>query len=213
MTVFGQEDTKQPNDLIPTGSPGNRAHGASARGSSTVKLVAVLGGIGLEVLCIQGLQLSGFPILPPLPEHDTAAKVLSRAPDPECSGLREGQATLALARYYALSLRPRATPAPVPLHAPRRVVSRPAEAIVAPAPAYPVLARKLGAKGVVDVTVLVDETGFPATLSSDNGPPALQKAALDAATGWRFRPATENGKPVKGTFTIHFEFKLRPIRI
>jgi protein TonB len=90
------------------------------------------------------------------------------------------------------------------------VVTAPAEPLLSPSPGYPLLARHLRAEGRVDVTVLVDAEGFPATLSSENGAPVLRQAALDAATAWRFKPALQNGKPVPGTFHITFEFKLPP---
>lgn len=190
---------------------------------STVLLVGLLGGMGVGALCTlpsPKLPLDG-PAAPAVgvPDDATAARVFSKVPDPKDPAIQEAaeppkgfQASRALAGYYALARLPRPWDTGEPSFsvrpATRFLTSTPAVAVASPAPAYPALAGRIGAQGTLDVTVLVDKTGFPATVSCPQANLILQKAALDAATQWRFRPATVDGKPVPGTFVIHFDFRL-----
>lgn len=64
----------------------------------------------------------------------------------------------------------------------------------------------------VDVRVHVDERGrvtsaAPVTKPHQGLDAYLAESAVKAARLWRFEPATENGKPVPGTQTIHFVFQ------
>ena len=102
----------------------------------------------------------------------------------------------------------------------RPVLARPvARALPPPTPVlvrlegkaeYPRLAKRAGLEGTVDVTVTVDDHGLPAACSASEANRILKQAALDAAATWRFQPATRLGRPVPGTFLIHFEFRLHP---
>jgi protein TonB len=74
---------------------------------------------------------------------------------------------------------------------------------------YPKEAAKAGQEGTVWVKVWVTAKGEPKeveVLKSENQ--VLNKAALDAARGYRFTPAEIKGKPVAVWITIPFKFKL-----
>lgn len=76
------------------------------------------------------------------------------------------------------------------------------------APAYPEAARLRGDQGAVGLEVSIDARGrvTGVTVARSSGFPALDRAARDAVSAWRFRPATVDGAPVPGSIrtTIHF---------
>jgi TonB family protein len=74
-------------------------------------------------------------------------------------------------------------------------------------PKVPVLARSSGTKGVVKVSVLVDEEGNVKSAKAFDGPVVLRQAAEDAARDWKFKPATRNGIPARSTEIIYFTFE------
>jgi TonB family protein len=74
-------------------------------------------------------------------------------------------------------------------------------------PKVPSLARSTRTKGVVKVTVLVDEEGNVKTAKAFDGPPMLRQTAEEAARGWKFKPATRNGIPIQSTAIIDFTFE------
>jgi protein TonB len=74
-------------------------------------------------------------------------------------------------------------------------------------PRVPVLARSSRTKGVVKVTVLVDEAGNVRSAKAFEGPITLRQAAEAAARDWRFKPATRNGVPIRSTEVIYFTFE------
>jgi TonB family protein len=75
-------------------------------------------------------------------------------------------------------------------------------------PGYPDVARQNKQLGSVRVEVGIDEQGNVATARALSGPLLLQNAAVAAARGWKFRPSTIGGLPVKTTTVIVFNFKL-----
>ena len=75
-------------------------------------------------------------------------------------------------------------------------------------PVYPGNAREAKQSGVVRVEVSIDERGNVTSVQALSGPPLLRSAALAAARGWRFKPSTIGGTPVKTTTVIDFNFKL-----
>jgi protein TonB len=82
--------------------------------------------------------------------------------------------------------------------------------IKAGAPVYPKEAAKAGQEGMVWVKVWVNTSGEPKeveVLKSEN--PVFNQAALDAAKGYRFKPAEIKGEPVSVWVTIPFKFKLQ----
>jgi TonB family protein len=81
-----------------------------------------------------------------------------------------------------------------------------AKAISLPKPAYPPLARKVGAYGTVVVQVLVDERGNVISANAISGHPILQASAVAAARLAKFSPTLLNGKPVKVRGVINYNF-------
>jgi protein TonB len=75
-------------------------------------------------------------------------------------------------------------------------------------PAYPVNARGAKQSGVVRVEVSIDERGNVTSAQVLSGPSLLRGAALAAAWGWKFKPSTIGGTPVKTSTVIDFNFKL-----
>ncbi len=77
-------------------------------------------------------------------------------------------------------------------------------------PIYPELAIQAGIEGTVYLSVLVGTDGAVkevGVLQSD-ATPAMEKAAIVAVRLFEFRPATQNGKPVKARITIPIIFRL-----
>jgi protein TonB len=78
-----------------------------------------------------------------------------------------------------------------------------------PQPAYTTPARQAEIEGVVKIEVTVDDTGkvISARVVTPLGY-GLDEAATAAARHWTFEPATKCGRPVTGTATLPFRFKL-----
>ena len=81
-------------------------------------------------------------------------------------------------------------------------------ALSLPAPAYPEVARRMRLAGLVEVEVLVDETGKVTSARALSGPPALRDVAVKAANQARFSPTKLSGLPVKVTGRINYNFTL-----
>ncbi len=79
-----------------------------------------------------------------------------------------------------------------------------------PPPEYPIPSRRRGEEGVVFLTVVVQTSGLPASVSlhRSSGFPLLDRAALDAVRGWSFEPARVGGVPVSSTVVIPVRFSL-----
>jgi TonB family protein len=75
-------------------------------------------------------------------------------------------------------------------------------------PPYPPIAKSSGVFGIVRVFVIVDETGKVTEVTNTDGPTLLQSAAEQAARNWRFPPTAVNGKPVRLSGYIEFNFTL-----
>jgi protein TonB len=80
------------------------------------------------------------------------------------------------------------------------------KAITLPKPAYPPIAKQVKASGTVAVQVLVDEKGNVVTARPISGHPLLQAAAAAAARNAKFAPTKLNGKPVKVSGVINYNF-------
>jgi periplasmic protein TonB len=75
-------------------------------------------------------------------------------------------------------------------------------------PNYPQDARKGHAAGPIDVTMIVGSDGTPRDVKTIHGiSPELDKAAIDAAEKFRFRPASKEGKPVAVEIQVEFYFQ------
>lgn len=76
-------------------------------------------------------------------------------------------------------------------------------------PAYPPAAARRGEEGVVELLIHVapDGTAASVEVTKSSGHPILDRAARDAVARWHFRPAEQNGVPVRSDlpFNVHFE--------
>lgn len=77
-------------------------------------------------------------------------------------------------------------------------------------PIYTAIARKSNAVGKVVVQVELDTEGNIVSAKAISGNQLLRRSAEDAAKRSKFKPATFNGEPIKGTGTITYNFTLRP---
>jgi TonB family protein len=76
-------------------------------------------------------------------------------------------------------------------------------------PVYPQLARAQHIEGAVLVDALVDVTGRVSSMKVVSGPILLHQAAMDALRGWKYEPATLDGKPVAMHLTVKVQFRLQ----
>jgi len=107
--------------------------------------------------------------------------------------------------------RPTSTPAPVKPPQKIRVSSTiiSSKIIVKPAPAYPVIARQVGAQGAVTVEILIDEQGRVISAQATSGHPLLRASAQGSAYQARFSPTSISGQPVKVSGVITYNFVLQ----
>lgn len=75
-----------------------------------------------------------------------------------------------------------------------------------PAPKYPEEAKTTHAFGQVQIQILVDETGKVISAEAMFGPESLRKAAVDAARLARFKPVIVDGKAVKVSGILTYDF-------
>jgi len=76
-------------------------------------------------------------------------------------------------------------------------------------PEYPLLARQSKQEGKVVVQTIIERDGsvsYPRVL--EHQPLGLDVSALYAICGWRFKPATLEGKPVRVFYVLSVNFKL-----
>jgi TonB family protein len=78
--------------------------------------------------------------------------------------------------------------------------------IEAPHPEYPAEARRDNVTGNVTVEIEIDEDGKVVSARAASGPDALRAAAVKAAYRARFKPATANGKPVRFSAALTYNF-------
>lgn len=77
-----------------------------------------------------------------------------------------------------------------------------------PKPKYPPAALRAGTGGTVTLDVQVDPQGEPSqiTIAKRSGNRELDRAALSAASNWRFEPAMHHGKAVAAAVQVPVEF-------
>jgi protein TonB len=91
-------------------------------------------------------------------------------------------------------------------------VSRPPAVLKQVAPDYPRRARSDGIQGLVVVRIIIGTDGKvePQHTRVIRSVPALDQAAIDAVSRWRFSPALgREGRPVRVTIDIPVEFSLK----
>jgi TonB family protein len=79
-------------------------------------------------------------------------------------------------------------------------------ALSLPAPAYPEIAKRAHAAGLVSVEVVIDVSGRVISAKAVSGPEMLREAAERAALQAKFTPAMLSGEPVKVAGTINYNF-------
>lgn len=82
-------------------------------------------------------------------------------------------------------------------------------AVSLPPPRYPYAAQAARLEGAVVMKVLVDESGAVTRLDAVCGPSILAEASVEAARGARFMPTLLDGKPVKVSGFIIYNFVRR----
>jgi TonB family protein len=82
------------------------------------------------------------------------------------------------------------------------------KAVSLPAPTYPELARRMRTGGLVEIEVVVDETGKVISAHALSGPPSLREVSEQAALRAHFSPTKLSGQPVKITGRINYNFTI-----
>ena len=80
------------------------------------------------------------------------------------------------------------------------------EVIKKKSPVYPAEAIRDGIQGQVWLEVLISEKGDVEHIDVVSGDPVLVKAATDACKKWKFKPFIKDGKAVKASTKIPFDF-------
>jgi TonB family protein len=99
-------------------------------------------------------------------------------------------------------------PAPRPLMKPVSGGVLNGMALSLPTPSYPEFARRMRTVGLVQVEVVVDESGKVISAKALSGPTALRDVAVQAAYRARFSPTKLSGQPVKIAGTINYNFTM-----
>lgn len=110
---------------------------------------------------------------------------------------------------------PDETPAaPVAAQAARRMVQV-SEKVAPPAPdpanrmpQYPEAARRAGVEGLVEVKIVVDESGTTAVRQVLGGEEPFLSAVMDVLPEWRFRPARLDGESIAVARVVRVPFRL-----
>lgn len=78
-------------------------------------------------------------------------------------------------------------------------------------PTYPssLLRRGIGGKVVVACSINAKGAITSSRIKKSSGHSALDKAALAAVNRWKFRPAVRDGRPIKATCNIPFNFEIK----
>jgi TonB family protein len=75
-------------------------------------------------------------------------------------------------------------------------------------PDFPPMGRQLKIHGAAEVEATIGESGAVEHVKPVSGTPVLTKTASEALLKWKFKPFTEDGKPIKVTATFSFKFSL-----
>ena len=77
---------------------------------------------------------------------------------------------------------------------------------------YPIQAAQKSIQGEVWVKLSISEVGEVENVEVLSGDPTLTRAAVDAAKKWRFEPFIKNGKAIKVTTKLPFDFALGAVK-
>jgi TonB family protein len=99
---------------------------------------------------------------------------------------------------------------PSPLRSPSALPdSTKLEVINAPQPDYPLEAAAKGLQGKVMIQLHISETGDVISTEIVSGDALLAHAAEDAMKEWKFKPFVKNGKPVRVSYKMPYEYVLK----
>ena len=85
---------------------------------------------------------------------------------------------------------------------------RPPELLLKVQPQYPEIARRARIEGKVVLEAVIDGSGNVVNVRVLRSVPLLDGAATEAVKQWKYRPARQNGRPVKVYFTVIVDFTL-----
>ena len=105
---------------------------------------------------------------------------------------------------------PSGTPAPRPILKPVSGGVLNGTALALPPPVYPEAAKRMRTSGLVEVAVVLDESGKVVSATAMSGPITLRDAAVQAALRAKFSPTKLSGQPVKVSGVINYKFALVP---
>lgn len=97
------------------------------------------------------------------------------------------------------------TPPPPPLEITFAPFPAPLQRV---APEYPRAARDAGVQGIVWLRVRIDSTGSVKSMRISRSIPALDTAAVEAVSGWKFSTRMPDGRPAPAEFDVPVEFSL-----
>lgn len=155
-------------------------------------------------------SIGGIPAARPAP----ASKVAAPAAPPSSTKrtTRQPPNTTAASTNAAASStgQPQTNAAPVVKadNAPVGVGSLAGKARSRVSPTYPSLARAARVTGNVTVFLVLNEKGEVESVIRAEGPLQLQQAAIEAARRWKFNPTEIDGRPVRVTGYLNFNFTL-----
>lgn len=105
---------------------------------------------------------------------------------------------------------PLAAPPAPPAQGPARVggeILAPTRLVYVP-PVYPSMARLARVDGEVVLEATIDQTGVVRDVKVLHSIPLLDRAAVDAVTGWRYSPTRLNGQAVPVVMVVRVRFSL-----
>jgi TonB family protein len=80
--------------------------------------------------------------------------------------------------------------------------------IECPHPPYPEMARRAKMEGVVEVSFIISETGTVQNIQiEESAGEVFDSAIVEVVKGWRYKPATKQGIPVKVRWVQRFRYK------
>jgi protein TonB len=146
---------------------------------------------------------------PPTPTSITVP-VSPEPPKPEPAPVVVAAPSPSPAPAAPVAVAPPAPPAPAPAAPVIKTVTSGVQYVVAPEPVYPSMSRRLGEQGRVVLRVLVGTDGIPerVEVQRSSGFQKLDAAARDAARGAKFKPFTEDGKPIPVWAVVPIVFEL-----
>lgn len=153
---------------------------------------------------------------PPVPERRVVApRVIAAAPSPAPAPLvvtapPEIAEPPAPPMAVVTAAAPVPAPAPVPPPQPKDIPASQVQYLEPIEIVYPRLSIRQREQGIVLVRLLIDEAGLPrdVRVSRSSGFARLDDAAVSAVRKARFKPPTENGRPVTGITNIPVDFQL-----